>query len=400
MDFNLSEQQLNLQSLARVFARENIRPRTIDLDKNPDPSQSWPYDLFEKASKLGLRTLKIPKEFGGQGIDTLTELIVLEELCVGDISFGSSLAHPWREGLILASATTNEQRELFLKPFLEDHNAMTSIGITELHSGSDNATGYDKELKAGSMTEAIYDGSEWVLNGRKIFITAGNVAQFMLVVARTNKKVSWKEGISIFIVPTNTKGYQCIRVMDKLGMRVNPNTEVVFTNCRVPKINLIGELNNGYSILSKYGASSKVKEGVKSLGAARAAYEEALNWCQNRHQGGKKLIEHQSIAHCLARMAGKIEACRSLCWRAGWSIDHDPINAIPLQTIAKIETCEMAAKVAVEALELFGGYGVLKEYPIEKIARDAITMLHTTGGQLALTSSLAEQLNFITKKNE
>lgn len=392
MSFHLTDLQKSLQNTARSFARDHIRKRATELDKEQDPSLAWPSDLFLMASKLGLRTLKIPKKYGGFGVDTLTELIVLEELCVGDISFGSSLAHPWREGNILANATNDDQKKLFLQPFLEDESAMTAFGITEEHSGSDNATGFDEELSSGPMTEAKFDGSKWTLNGKKIFITGGNVAQFMLVFARTDKTVPWKRGISLFYVPTNTPGYSCIKVMDKLGMRVNPNTIVTFNNLEIPGINLIGKLNQGFDILVKYGASSKVKEGVKSLGSARAAYEEAIIWANKRHQGGKKLIHHQAIRHNLARMASRIEACRSLCWRAGWAIDNDPDNYAPLQTMAKIETCEMAAKVAVEALELFGGYGVLKENPIEKIARDAITMLHTTGGQLALTGSLADQL--------
>ena len=242
------------------------------------------------------------------------------------------------------------------------------------------------------MTKAFRDESEWVLNGRKTFITAGNVARFMVVVARTNPNVPWRQGVSAILVPTDTPGYRCVKVMDKLGMRPNPNTEIVFEDCRVPAGHLLGALDHGLDLLAEYGASAKVKEGVKSLGAARAAYEEAVIWCNSRVQGGKMIVKHQAIAHKLADMAADIEMCRSLCWRAGWSIDHDPIGGLPLQTMAKVKTCEMAARVAVAALEMFGGYGVLKEHPIEKIARDAITMLHTTGGSDALRDDLARQL--------
>lgn len=393
MDFSLSAEQKELQKVARDFAAERIRPRARELDRVADPAAAWPADLFREASQLGLRIFKLPKEYGGRDADTLTELIVLEELCVGDVAFGSSLAHPWREGLMLAKASTTAARERLLKPFLDDDNGMTALAITEPHAGSDNSAGFDADLGAGPVTSAVRDGDYWLLNGCKRFITAGNVARFMIVFARTDPHVPWRQGISAIVVPTDTPGYRCVHVMDKLGMRPNPNTKVVFEDCRVPADNLLGEENRGLDLLVKFGSASKVKEGVKSLGAARAAYEEASAWAHSRIQGGKTIVEHQVIAHRLADMAAEIEMCRSLCWRAGWSVDHDPVGGLKLQTMAKVKTCDMAARVAVEALEIFGGYGVLKDHPIEKIARDAITMLHTTGGSDALRDDLARLLH-------
>lgn len=393
MDFSLSAEQKELQAIARKFATERVRPRTRELDRLADPAAAWPADLFREASKLGLRTFRLPKEFGGRGADTLTELIVLEELCVGDVAFGSSLAHPWREGMMLAHAATPEARERLFKPFLADDDGMTALGITEPHAGSDNSSGFDADLAAGPATSAVRDGDEWVLNGGKRFITAGNVARFMIVFARTDPSVPWRQGLSAIVVPIDTKGYRCVHVMDKLGMRPNPNTEVLFENCRVPAGNLLGEENRGLDLLVRFGGASKVKEAVKSLGAARAAYEEAAAWAHERVQGGKEIVKHQVIAHRLADMAAEIEMCRSLCWRAGWSVDHDPVGGLKLQTMAKVKTCDMAARVAVEALEIFGGYGVLKDNPIEKIVRDAVTMLHTTGGSDALRDDLARQLH-------
>lgn len=392
MDFNLTDEQRELQSIAREFAATRVRPRAAELDREPDPTKAWPADLFREASRLGLRTFRLAREHGGRGADTLSELIVLEELCVGDVAFGSILAHPWREGLILAAAADPDVRERYLRAFVEDDEAMTALAITEPHAGSDNSSGFDAALGAGPVTSAVREGDDWVINGRKLFITAGNVARFMIVAARTDPSVPWTSGISLFFVPTDAPGYACVRVMDKLGLRPNPNTEVVFENCRVPAANLIGEVNGGLAILARYGAASKVKEGVKSLGAARAAYEEAVGWCRERVQGGRPVIRHQAIAHRLADMAAQIEMCRSLCWRAGWAVDHEPDGAPALQFMAKTQTCEMAARVAVEALEMFGGYGVLKDHPIEKIARDAITMLHTTGGNAGLRDGLARVL--------
>lgn len=389
MEFTLSAQQLKWQKIARDFAYNEVRPRARELDKQPDPKLAYPKDLVRRASALGLRTIKLPKQHGGLGIDTLTEVIIFEELCAGDVGFATTIAHPWREGRMLAEATTPEQRERYLPEFLADDSYITALAMTEPSAGSDHSTPYFADLAAGTRTTAKLAGDEWVLNGFKHFITAGNVARILFVLARTDASVPWPKGVSLFLVPADSPGFRVARVQDKLGIRVNPNTELVFENCRIPKTNLVGQLNGALDILKKFAGGSKTKEGVKSLGIARAAYEEAVKWARTRVQGGRPLIEHAVISHMLAGMATEIELCRSIIWRAAWAVDYDEANASRLEAMAKIASTEMAAKVAVQALEVFGGYGILRENHIEKLVRDATAMLHAFVGNHAMRENLA-----------
>ena len=389
MEFALTDEQRRLQSLARDFAYREVRPRARSLDKEVDPRNAYPEDLVRRASELGLRTIKLPKEYGGLGIDMLTEVIIFEELCAGDVGFGTTIAHPWREGRMLAEATTPDQRERYLPDFLADPTYMTALAMTEPTAGSDHSTPYSSDLGAGAQMTAVLSGEEWILNGRKHFITAGNVAKLLFVLARTDPSVPWVRGVSLFLVPSNAPEFRVAKVQDKLGIRVNPNTELVFDDCRVPAGNLVGRRNGGLEVLKKYAAGSKTKEGVKSLGIARAAYEEAVLWARDRRQGGKKLVEHPAIAHTLVDMATRIELCRSLIWRAAWCVDYDEEHAPKLEGMAKLAATSMAAEVAVKALEVFGGYGILRENHIEKLARDAIAMLHAFVGNHAMRENLS-----------
>jgi acyl-CoA dehydrogenase len=389
VDFRLTDSQRELQALARQFAYDEIQPRARELDRVADPADAYPEDLLRRASELGLRTLKIPRKYGGHEADSLTEAIVLEELCVGDVGFGTLLAHPWREGFILATLTTDVQRRRFLPRFLDDPLGMTAFCVTEPHCGSDSNTPFFSALDAGPRTTAVPDGDGWILNGRKHFITAGNKAQVLVVVARTATDRPWTQGISLFLVPDDTPGFRCHRVQDKLGIRVNPNTELEFANCRIPGDFLLGELNGGMAMLRRFGPGSKTKEGVKSLGVVRAAYEAADAWARQRVQGGKRLIEHQAIAHVLADMAAQIEVARTMLWRAAWAVDHAPDDVPRLEAMAKVFATRMAAEQTVKALEIFGGWGVLRENPIEKLVRDATSMLHAFVGNSAMLENLA-----------
>lgn len=391
MDFALSEEQRHWRSLARRFAREAVRPRARELDRVADPEKTFPKDLLLEASRLGLRTLKIPKELGGGGADCLTEVIVQEEVAAGDVGFGMALQHAWREGYILATATTDAQRDRFLTPFLEDEGALLSFALTEEHSGSDHKTHQTGSLDDGPRTSAVRDGDHWVINGRKKWITNGNLARFVILVARTNREVAWTKGISVFVVPTDTPGFRVARVFDKMGIRINQNTELEFDDCRIPADNLLCEVDDGLAFLARYARGSMAKEGAKALGVARAALEQAVAYARRRVQGGKPIIEHQAISHLLCDLAMEVEMARTLVWRAAWAVDHDPSAASTLESMAKIAGTEVAAKVGWRALEVFGGVGVLKDYPIEKLARDGLSMSHAGVGNHALRESICEQ---------
>jgi alkylation response protein AidB-like acyl-CoA dehydrogenase len=392
MDFSFTEEQRHWVAVARKFAVEKIRPRARELDRVADPAATFPIDLIREASRLGLRTLKIPKEYGGAGVDCLTEVLVQEELTAGDIGFGMTLQHAWREGHILASGTTDAQRERFLKPFLEDDTALLAFAITEEHAGSDHKSPYYETLEAGLQCRAVRDGDSWVINGAKKWQTNANVAKFVILAARTNPDVPWPQGMSFFVVPTDTPGFRIDRVLDKLGIRLNQNGDMSFHDCRIPADNLLGEVDRGRHFIHRFSAGSSAKEAAKAIGIARAALEAAIAFGKQRIQGGKPIIQHQAIGQTISDLAMEIEMARTLTWRAAWAVDHAPADVDRLESMAKIAASEVCVRTAMRSLEIFGGQGILRDQPIEKLARDALCMMHTGAGNHAVRVRLATML--------
>ena len=384
MDFALTSEQQRLQRTARQFAYTEVWPAAQRLDKAAAPRDAFPASLVRRASELGLRTLTIPREYGGPGADLLTEVVVLEEIAVGDCGFAMTLAHAWREGSLLARWTTPEQRERFLPEFLADPGYLTALASTEAHAGSDHGLPYAGDLTAGPQTTAVADGDCWVINGRKRFITNGNVARLVVVWARTDPGRPWTEGTSGFLVPAGTAGLRPGRTEDKLGLRLNQNTELMFTDCRIPAANLIGELNRGYQLSEASLAGSKVREAARALGVARSAYELALAWARQRVQGGQPIIGHELIATRLAGVLQEIELARTLIWRAAWAVDHDPGRSRPLEDFAMLYASEMGVRAVAQCLRIFGARGSLRDWPMEKLVRDAATiMLPPIGNEAA-----------------
>ena len=392
MDFSLTDEQLRLQDLARRFAYDELQPQARELDRRPDVTEAFPRDLLRRASALGLRTLKIPREHGGLGADILTEVIVHEEIAVGDTGFAMTLGHCWREGWMLATFTTPEQRRRFLSEFMADDTYLTSFAITEEHAGSDHGLPYTEDPEAGVRTFAELEGDEWVINGRKRFITNGNVARLIVVVARTRRGVPWTEGISVFLVPADAPGFRVGRIEDKFGLRLNQNAELIFEDCRVPKENLVGGLNEGQQFRHRFNRGSKSREAARTLGIARAAYEAASAHARQRVQGGRPIIEHQAISTILADMAIDIELARTLLWRAAWAADHDQQRSRPLEDMASLFASQMAVRAATTALEVYGARGSLRDNPVEKLVRDAHTMLPPPIGNTAARVRLGRWL--------
>jgi alkylation response protein AidB-like acyl-CoA dehydrogenase len=377
MDFKLTERQLELQALARKFAQEELRPQSRELDKIVDPAKLYPLDLIRKASKVGLRTAKIPEAAGGLGADIITECLILEELAWADGGFAMLIQHPWREGSILEGATTPEQRKRFFEPFMADDSYMTSYAITEPHSGSDHTLPYTEELNAGVTTSAVLEGDHWVLNGTKRFITNSQNANVIIVHVRTDPTVPWNEGLSLIVVPKDAPGFRVLKQQDKSGLRLNPNGDIAFENCRVPKDNLLGEVNKAHAIIRKYGKGTKTKGASRAIGIARACYDEALAFTKQRRQGGKLLIDHQVIA-------------RTMIWRAATAVDQGLPESQRLEGMAKITATDTVAEVARRALELFGSWGIGRETQMEKLTRDASMMLHAPAGNDAFREHLTK----------
>jgi alkylation response protein AidB-like acyl-CoA dehydrogenase len=392
MDFRLTDEQLELQQRARRFAYEEIQPRARELDRAADPRDAYPRDLVRRASELGLRTMKIPVELGGLGADILTEIIVLEEISVGDVGFAMTLAHCWREGYFMATCTTPEQRARFLPDFMADPEYVTSFGQTEDHAGSDNGLPFTADVEAGPRTSAVLHGDEWIINGRKRFITSGNTSRMMVLMARTDPTVPFTHGISAFLVHMDSPGVRVGRIEDKFGLRLNQNVEVVFEDARIPRDNLVGALNDGHRVLEPIRFGSKTREAVRALGVARAAYEHADAYARGRVQGGAPIIQHESVSTTLGKMATEIELARTLIWRAAWAADHDHERARPLEDMAKLTASETAIRTATQAMQLFGARGAMRDYPVEKLVRDAATIMLPPIGNTAVQVRLANWL--------
>jgi alkylation response protein AidB-like acyl-CoA dehydrogenase len=393
MDFTLTGEQQRLRRIARDFAYHELWPAAQRLDKAPSARDAYPEALVRRASELGLRTLKIPREHGGLGIDALTEMIVLEEIATGDCGFAMTLAHAWREGNLLARWGTADQRARFLPDFLADPGYLTALANTESHAGSDNGLPYAADLRAGPLTTAVAEDGCWVINGRKRFITNGNVARLIVLWARTDPGRPWTEGVSAFLVPADAPGVRVGRTEDKFGLRLNQNTELIFTGCRIPAGNLLGELNGGHQLAEESLIGSKAKEAVRALGVARCAYELALGWARQRVQGGSVIIGHESVATRLAAVAQEIELARTLIWRAAWAVDHDPRAARPLEDFAMLYASELGMRTVTQCIRIFGARGSLRDWPLEKLVRDAATIMLPPIGNEASWVRAARQLS-------
>ncbi|MEE9275742.1 MAG: acyl-CoA dehydrogenase family protein [bacterium] len=380
VDLRFSEEQIALQNLARDFAMQEIKPVVAELDKIADPKEvleKFPWDIIRKGSEVGLRTMALPKEYGGAGIGILTHLIMLEELCQADTGFATHFHQAWKMAKLLVERCTDEQRAHFLPKFTEDDTALLGVGITEPDAGCDNLMPYD-EPDGGMRTSAVREGDEWVLNGTKHFIASAAVAKLFFIAARSDKTVGVTKGLTVFIVEKDTPGFTIGRIHDKLGNRLMMNAELIFKNCRVPDFNRVSEVGKGLGFLGSFGARHLPTTGAFGLALARAAFEYAVEYAKNRVQGGKPIIEHPTVALRLGEMAALIEAARAVSINTAWLADqpdYDPQKGI----LSSIFASDVGPKVCDMALQLLGGNGYMKDYPIEKLLRDALMCYHIDG---------------------
>ena len=391
MVFGLTPNQHAIQDLVRNFVRQEVIPIASELDRLSDPVQAYPWEVVKKASKLGLRTLALPERLGGGGGDFLTLLIVCEELAYGDLGVAESFDTTLSWSHVISELMDEKQQARFLSSFIEDDTFMLAHAMAEPDAGSDNMLPND-DIRAGIATSARRDGEEWVINGRKHYIANGNIAKLVFVMTRTDRTRSVTDGCTLFAVPAGTPGFSTGRVEDKIGQRLCNNAELIFEECKVPDFNRIGEVNHGLQLLGRVSYTNVVKTAATALGVSRAAYEAALNYASRRIQGSRPIIEHQAVGTMLADMLMKIEAVRSLVWRMGWAVDHQKNFDRNLGRLTKVFACEVAVEVTLKAIEIFGGSGAMKESPVEKFHRDAVTLLHSGGTHQILKIKAARAL--------
>jgi acyl-CoA dehydrogenase len=365
VDFGLTEEQKAMQKMVHEFAEKEIRPRAEEYDQSED----FPWDVVKKAAKLGLTHFWFPEEYGGIGeTDAITHFIVAEELCWGCAGIGTSILSTGLAASAIMVMGTDEQKKKYIGRFCDpDNPRLGAMCLTEPEAGSD---------VSNISTTAKLDGDEYVLNGTKCFITNGGIADVHVVFATTDRSLGWA-GLAAFIIDKDTPGLSMGKKEKKMGVRASHTAEVVMADCRIPKANRLGgEPGEPGSTSGAFGAISMLEHsrpgvGASALGIARAAYEYALEYSKNRVQFRKPIHLHQGIGFKLADMATKIDAARLLIWRAGWMVN----NRIPFQrgegSMSKLYAGDVAMEVTVDALQVLGGYGYMRDYPVERWVRDA-----------------------------
>ncbi len=386
VDMRLTEEQLELQKLVREFALRELKPIAAECDRKAqsDPGGCFPIEVLKAASRLGLRTLGLPREYGGANIGVLTHSLLLEEVMAVEPGFGGVFHQVWRLSQHIAEFGTEEQKKKFLLPFVEDDTCLISIGMTEPGAGTDNTLPYGG-VDGGMRLSAVKQGSEWVLSGTKHFIACAALAKIFFVLARTDPNVPVSKGVTQFLLWRDTPGFKVARTHDKLGAALLMNAELVLENVRVPESDVyIGE-NLGLSSRGRNYGRSIPMVATFGLGIARGAYEAALAYARERVQGGKPIIKHDAIAMRLADMLTLIEATRSTIWKAAWSADNLETYNVREALIASYMSTVCARRVCDGALQVFGREGYMRDRPVEKFYRDAHMCNHinsTVDGRL------------------
>jgi len=356
MDFNYNENQKLISEMIRSFSAKEIVPNV----KEWDDDQIFPVHVFKKLGELGLMGVLVPQEYGGSGFGYAEYVTAIEELAKVDPSVGLSMAahNSLCTGHIMQFGN-EEQKKKYL-PKLASAEYLGAWGLTEHNTGSDSG---------GMSTTAVKDGDDWMLNGAKNFITHAISGDVSVVIVRTGEKGDPK-GMSAFIVEKGTPGLTSGKKEDKLGMRASETAELIFDNCRVPKANLLGNVGDGFVQAMKVLDGGRISIAALSLGIAKGAYEAALKYAKERVQFGKPIAQHQAIAFKLADMATTIEASELLIYKAVGKKNAN--QKVTLDgAIAKYYSSEVAVKVSTDAIQVLGGYGYTKDFPVERFYRDS-----------------------------
>ena len=364
MIFELTDEHKLMRQMVREFAEAEIAPGVAERDEEERFDRELMYD---KLGELGLTGIVFPEEYGGAGADYISYAIAVEELSRVCASTGVTLsAHLSLGANPLFLFGTEEQKRKYLVP-LADGSKLGAFGLTENSAGSD---------AGGTRTTAVRDGDHWVLNGSKTFITNGGEAEIYVVFARSDKDAQKHHGISAFIVEKGAPGFNFGKKEKKMGIRSSPTMELVFENCRIPAENLLGEEGAGFKIAMKTLDGGRIGIAAQALGIAQGAFEAALNYAKERKQFNQAISSFQAIQFKLADMATEIEAARLLVYQSAYRASAG-LSYGQQSAMAKMYASDVAMRVTTEAVQVFGGYGYTREYPVERMMRDAkITQIY------------------------
>ncbi|MEO0080086.1 MAG: acyl-CoA dehydrogenase family protein [candidate division WOR-3 bacterium] len=368
MEYFLTDTQKEIQALARRFAQEKMKPVRQELDR----TGQFPHGLMKELGELGLMGVYIPEEFGGLGGGIMEMCLVVEELCRVDGAAGLCYAACGLGTFPIILGGTEEQKRRYLPRLAQGE--LAAFAITEAQAGSD---------ASNVKTRAVRDGDYYVLNGTKQFITNGGVAKIYTVIASTNP-ARGARGLSAFIVEDGTPGFSIGKIEDKMGIRCSQTAELVFQDCRVPAENLIGG-KEGFGFIQTMKTFDRTRPGVgaQAVGIAAGALDEALEYAKQRIQFGQPIASFQAVQLMLADMAILVEASRALVYQAARAADAGVKNISAIASMAKVMASDTAMKVTTDAVQILGGYGYMKDYPVEKMMRDAkITQIYEGTNQI------------------
>jgi alkylation response protein AidB-like acyl-CoA dehydrogenase len=356
MNFELTEEQKMVQDMARDFSDQEIKPKAPELDQ----TERHPAEIIQKMAELSLMGIAIPDTYGGGGADIVSYVVAMEEISRGCASVGVIMSV--NNSLVcdpIHTFGTEEQKKKYLTP-LASGKKLGCFGLTEPEAGSD---------AAAQKTTAVLQGDQWVINGKKNFITNGNVADYCVLMAMTDRSKGNK-GISSFILDTQTPGFSVGAVEKKLGIKASGTAELIMEECRIPKENLLGQVGQGFYVAMNTLDGGRIGIASQALGIARAALEAAAEYSKTRVQFGAPISKLQAIQWMIADMATELDAARLLTLRAAFLKDHKH-RYEKEAAMAKLFASEAASRIATKAIQVHGGYGYIKEYNVERHFRDA-----------------------------
>jgi butyryl-CoA dehydrogenase len=358
MDYFLNEDQEMIRDLARQTAEEKILPVRAELDEK----EEFPWEIMHSLAQSDFFGLFIPEEYGGLGKGSFELAIAVEELSKACLGVSTTYAANALGTYPILLYSSDEQKRKFL-PDIASGKRLVAFALTEASAGSD---------AAGIQTTAQLDGNEYILNGTKQWITNGGEAEIYTVIAMTDKSKGAR-GYSAFIVEKGTPGFRFGKKENKMGIRASVTKELIFENCRIPKENRIGRQGMGFIVAMKTLDNSRTGVGAQGVGVAQGAYEAAVKYAKERKQFGSPIISFQAVQHLLADMATQIEAARALVYSVARYIDSGAKDVSKESAMAKVFATDVAMKVTVDAVQVMGGAGYMREYPVEKMMRDAGT---------------------------
>ncbi|MEN8199090.1 MAG: acyl-CoA dehydrogenase family protein [Thermodesulfobacteriota bacterium] len=378
MDYFLTEEQTMIVDIARQITDEQIIPHRAELDEKDE----FPREILNKMAQADLFGVPIPEEYGGFGGGCLDIVLALEQLGRGCIGIGTAFAASALGIYPILLSGSEEMKQKYLPPVAAGEK-FAAFGLTEANAGSD---------ASGIQTTAVLDGDEWVLNGTKQWITNGGEAQIYTVIAITDREKGAR-GASIFVVEESDAGFSCGPKEKKMGIRASSTTELIFKDCRIPKDRIIGRKGTGFITVMKTLDSSRPGIAALGLGIGQACVDEAASYAKQRVQFGKPIISFQAVQHILADMAIQLEASRALVYGAARHIDAHPKDMSKVSSMSKVMATDMAMKVSVDAVQVMGGYGYMREYPVEKMMRDAKILQIYEGTNQVQRNVIGQELN-------